>query len=67
MRLNAFITRRTRPQHMISDNVQVFKSTANWILNIRVRNCRTLLLSKKLHGGIILQSPHGGAVCMRGS
>ena len=35
MKLNAFITRRTRPECMISDNAQVFKSTANWIRNIR--------------------------------
>ena len=26
----------------------------------RVRNWKTFLLSKKLHGGLILQSPHGG-------
>ena len=35
MKLNALIPCRTRPQHMISDNAQVFKSTANWIRNIR--------------------------------
>ena len=35
MKLNAFITHRTRPQHLISDNAQLFKSTANWIRNIR--------------------------------
>ena len=35
MKLKAFITRGTRPQCMISDNAQVFKSTASWIQNIR--------------------------------
>ena len=34
MKLYAFITRPTRPQHMMSDNAQVFKSTANGIRNI---------------------------------
>ena len=34
-KLNAFITRKTRPKLLVSDNAQVFKTTANWIRNIR--------------------------------
>ena len=34
-KLNLFITRRTRPRVMISDNAPVFKSTATWVKNIR--------------------------------
>ena len=34
-KLNAFITRRTRPQRMISDNAAVFKTTADWIQRLR--------------------------------
>ena len=34
-KLNLFITRRTRPKVMISDNASVFKSTATWMKNIR--------------------------------
>lgn len=32
---NAFITRRTRPQVIISDNAATFKATATWIQKIR--------------------------------
>ena len=32
---NLFITRRTRPKVMISDNASVLKSTATWMKNIR--------------------------------
>ena len=68
MKLNAIITRRTRPQLMISDNAQVFKSTANWIRNIRKsEKLQDFLAKQKLHGGLILPSPHRGALCMRGS
>ena len=35
VKLNAFITRKTRPKLLVSDNAQVFKTTANWIKNIR--------------------------------
>ena len=34
-KLNAFISRRTRPLLIISDNAQVFKATADWIKTIR--------------------------------
>ena len=34
-KLNVFITRRTRPQRMISDNAAVFKTTADWIRKLR--------------------------------
>ena len=34
-KLNAFITRRTRPKLIISDNAQTFKATASWIKEIR--------------------------------
>ena len=34
-KLNAFITRKTRPKLLISDNAQVFKTTAKWIKGIR--------------------------------
>ena len=34
-RLNAFITRRTRPERIVSDNAAVFKATATWIKRIR--------------------------------
>ncbi len=34
-KLNAFVTRRTRPKRIISDNASVFKSTATWIRKIR--------------------------------
>ena len=36
-KLNAFITRLTRPQVIISDNAGTFKVTATWIQNIRKR------------------------------
>ncbi|XP_074629542.1 uncharacterized protein LOC141887151 [Acropora palmata] len=34
-KLNGFITRRTRPKRMVSDNAAVFKTTAAWIRKIR--------------------------------
>lgn len=34
-KLTAFITRRTRPELIISDNAQGFKTTAGWIRKIR--------------------------------
>ena len=34
-KLNGFITRRTRPKRIVSDNAAVFKTTANWIKKIR--------------------------------
>ncbi|XP_068721773.1 uncharacterized protein [Montipora capricornis] len=34
-KLNAFITRRTRPKSIVSDNAAVFKTTATWIRMIR--------------------------------
>ena len=34
-KLNAFITWRTRPQVIISDNAATFKATATWIQKIR--------------------------------
>ena len=34
-KLNAFITRRTRPRRIISDNAATFRATANWIKTIR--------------------------------
>ena len=34
-KLNSFITRRTRPEQLISDNAAVFQTTAKWIKNIR--------------------------------
>ena len=34
-KLNAFITRRTRPKLIISDNAKEFKSTASWIQKIQ--------------------------------
>ena len=34
-KLNAFITRGTRPETLISDNVGAFKVTADWIRNLR--------------------------------
>ncbi len=34
-KLNTFITRRTRPQRIISDNAATFRATANWIKTIR--------------------------------
>jgi len=34
-KFNAFITRRTRPQVIISDNAATFKATATWIQKIR--------------------------------
>lgn len=34
-KLNAFITRKTRPQRIVSDNAAVFKTTADWIRKIR--------------------------------
>ena len=34
-KLNAFISRRTRPRIIISDNAKVFKATADWIKIIR--------------------------------
>ena len=40
-KLNAFITRRTRPETLISVNGGIFKATADWIRNLR--------RSEKLH------------------
>ena len=34
-KLNGFITRRTRPKRIVSDNAAVFKTTAAWIRKIR--------------------------------
>ena len=34
-KLNAFISRKTRPQRIVSDNAKVFKGTAQWIKKIR--------------------------------
>ena len=34
-KLNAFISRRTRPRIIISDNAKVFKATADWIKTVR--------------------------------
>ena len=34
-KLNAFITRRTRPENVISDNGGDFKAIADWIHNLR--------------------------------
>ncbi len=34
-KLNSFITRKTRPELIVSDNAAVFKTTANWIRKIR--------------------------------
>ena len=34
-KLNAFITRRTRPEKIVSDNAATFKATATWIERIR--------------------------------
>ena len=34
-KLNAFITRKTRPEMIVSDNASVFKTTAKWIKLIR--------------------------------
>ncbi|XP_068759744.1 uncharacterized protein [Montipora capricornis] len=34
-KLNGFITRRTRPKSIVSDNAAVFKTTATWIRMIR--------------------------------
>ena len=34
-KLNAFITRKTRPEVIVSDNASVFKTTAEWIKKIR--------------------------------
>ncbi|XP_068723917.1 uncharacterized protein [Montipora capricornis] len=34
-KLNGFITRRTRPKCIVSDNASVFKTTATWIRKIR--------------------------------
>ena len=34
-RLNAFITRKTRPQQIVSDNAAVFKTITDWIRKIR--------------------------------
>ena len=34
-KLNAFITRRTRPEKIVSDNAATFKATATWIRRIR--------------------------------
>ena len=34
-KLNAFISRKTRPQRIVSDNAAVFKTTAQWIKKIR--------------------------------
>ena len=33
-KLNAFITRKTRPERIISDNAATFKTTATWIKRI---------------------------------
>ena len=34
-KLNSFVTRKTRPQLIVSDNAAVFKTTASWIRKIR--------------------------------
>ncbi|XP_028415673.1 uncharacterized protein LOC114539152 [Dendronephthya gigantea] len=49
-KLNSFITRRTRPRRIVSDNATVFKATASWIKRIRK--------SEKLHNYLATQEIH---------
>ena len=46
-KLNSFITRRTRPTLMISDNAQTFRATASWIRKIRKNEVLQDFLAKQ--------------------
>lgn len=46
-KLTAFITRRTRPELIISDNAQTFKTTAEWIQQIRKSEALQDFLAKQ--------------------
>ena len=46
-KLTAFVTRRTRPERMISDNAQTFKTTADWIRRIRKSEALQDFLAKQ--------------------
>ena len=66
-KLNAFITRKTRPEMIVSDNASVFKTTAKWIKLIRKsEKLKIILHQRELHGDSIYQRAPGGEVCMSG-
>ena len=64
--LNLFITRRTRPRRIISDNATVFKATATWIKKIRARDCITIWRPRRFIGPLTWRNPRGGEEFMSG-
>ena len=65
-KLNAFITRRTRPERIASDNAATFRATADWIKNIRrSKRFQDFLADQEWHGSSTFRSRLGGAECMK--
>ena len=58
-KLNAFITRRTRPETLISDNGRAFKATAEWICFDEVKDYITIWHNKKSPGNLMSVKLHG--------
>ena len=65
-KLNAFISRRTRPRVIISDNAATFKATADWIKLVR-RNEKLLnfLAQEDIRWQFNLAKSHGGKDFMK--
>ena len=65
--LNSFITRRTRPRRIISDNATVFKTTAPWIKKIqKSERLQNYLATHEIHWTFNLaKSPWWGGIYER--
>ena len=63
-KLNSFITRKTRPQRMVSDNAAVFRSTASWIRKLRKsEQLQDYLAAQEIHWQFnLLKSPWWGGM-----
>ena len=66
-KLNAFITRKMRPQQIVSDNAAVFKTTADWIRKIRrSEQLQDFLAAQEIHWKFNLaKSPWWGGMYER--
>ena len=66
-KLNSFVTRKTRPRRIISDNATVFKATVKWIKVIRRSEClQNYLATQEIHWRFNLaKSPWWGGMYER--
>ena len=65
-KLNSFVTRKTRPRRIISDNATVFKATAKWIKAIRSECLQNYLATQEIHWRFNLaKSPWWGGMYER--